>query len=194
MSIIQCEMPDEKTCINPPLKKSAHQCGLNPTQTLFQDRLIWRQLHLVFQISSPNFIFCFNYCFFFKSYWKNCITENPKSTETSAKAEMGLAGAPTLQGEAVCDEVAGTETGVVILHYCVRGWNQTHINTWWKNNNKQKEDANDRHEFEPWLSAELTKASFLRCKRGNTSYKDHWKICAISFSAQMLVNWIQIRE
>lgn len=175
-------------------KKSVHRSGLSHTQTLLQDGLIWRQLHLEFQIPSSALIFCLNYCFLKNLTEKNCITENPRSTETSAKTELGLAEAPTLQGEAVHDERAGTETGVVILQYCVRRWNQTHINTWWKNNNKQKEDANDRHEFEPWLSAELTKASFLKWIRGNTSHKDHWKICAISFSAQMLLNWIQIRE
>lgn len=67
---------------------------------------------------------------------------------------MGLVGAPTLQGEAVYDGRSGTETGV-ILHYCARKQNQIHTNTWWKNKKKQKEDA---YEFEPWLSAELTKA------------------------------------
>lgn len=55
-------------------------------------------------------------------------------------------------------------------------------------NPPHKEDVTDRREFEPWLLAELTKASRLKRKRGNVSYKDHGEICAISFSAQMLLN------
>lgn len=129
----------------------------------------------------------------------NHMAKNPKPAETSAVIKMGLSGALECCRKRWCmvkklhltwtEALWDKETTARRNHW--QYLTALHINTWLK----AKQNAAGRTVVE-WGSktkTTTTKTCFLN-RRGHISYKDHGKICAISFSAQMLLNWIRIRE